>query len=81
MSKRLRHDCAFAAVPIFLRPLIDLLDDWEVGQIRAYYYETLMATLEAYEVQCDRVRKRLSPEANEHRQTERTNKHWGSNDA
>ncbi len=61
MTHRLRHDVAFAAAPLLVEPLRDLMDEWELGEWRAYVYETLVATLEAYDDQVARERQRLSP--------------------
>lgn len=58
---RLRHDTAFAATPLFMAPLESVLDEFEAGGLRAYFYETLMATLEAYERQLEQERRRMHP--------------------
>lgn len=61
MTHRLRHDVAFAAAPLLAEPLRDLMDEWELGEFRAYCYETLLAALEAYDYQVARERRRLPP--------------------
>jgi hypothetical protein len=52
---------AFAATPLLMGPLESLLDPFEAGELRAYYYETLMATLEAFEREMESERRRLHP--------------------
>jgi hypothetical protein len=58
---RIRHDVAFAAAPMFTEPLQDVLDEWQLGELRVFYYETLLATLEAFETQLEQERHRLDP--------------------
>lgn len=58
---RLRHDAAFAAAPSFTKPLEGVLDEFELGVFRAHCYETLLATLEAFERELEKERRRLNP--------------------
>jgi hypothetical protein len=48
MNSRIRHDVAVATAVILTDPLVNLLDGVEVGEYRAFCYETLLAALEAY---------------------------------
>ncbi|MFO0842371.1 MAG: hypothetical protein U0797_08205 [Gemmataceae bacterium] len=63
MTQRIRHDVAFAATPLLVEPLRDLMDEGELGEWRAYCYETLRAALEAYDEQVAQERRRLYPVA------------------
>jgi hypothetical protein len=49
MNTRICHDVAFATALILTDPLVNLLDEWELGEFRAFCYETLKASLEAYD--------------------------------
>lgn len=60
-SRRRRHDVAFAATPLIVEPLWGLMDEWQLGEYRAYCYETVMAALEAYDRAIAREHRRLSP--------------------
>lgn len=61
MTIRVRNDVTCGALPILMQPLLGILDSTEAGEIRAYYYETLMATLEAFEREMERERRRMYP--------------------
>jgi hypothetical protein len=49
MKSRIRHDVAFATALILTDPLVNLLDEEELGEFRAFCYETLKGALEAYD--------------------------------
>ena len=60
-SRRRRHDVAFAATPIIVEPLRGLMDEWQLGEYRAYCYEAIMAALEAYDRAIAQEQRRLYP--------------------
>jgi hypothetical protein len=49
MKSRIRHDVAVASAHILTDPLVNLLDEVELGDFRAFCYETLIGALEAYD--------------------------------
>jgi hypothetical protein len=49
MNSSIRHDVAFTTALILTDPLVNVLDDWELGEFRAFCYETLLAALQAYD--------------------------------
>jgi antitoxin component HigA of HigAB toxin-antitoxin module len=49
MKSRSRHDVAIATALILTDPLVNLLDEVELGEFRAHCFETLMGALEAYD--------------------------------
>jgi hypothetical protein len=49
MNPSIHHDVAFATALVLTDPLVNLLDEWELGEYRAFCYETVKATLEAYD--------------------------------
>jgi hypothetical protein len=49
MNARIRHDVAFATALVLTDPLVNLLDEWELGEFRAFCYEAVKASFEAYE--------------------------------
>jgi hypothetical protein len=49
MKARIRHDVAIATALILPDPLVNLLDEAELGEYRAFCYETLIGALEAYD--------------------------------
>jgi len=61
MSERIRHDVSFAAAPILVEPLQGLMDEWQLGEYRAYCYETVLAALEAYDRAVAQEQGRLYP--------------------
>ncbi len=61
MSARIRHDVAFATTPPLVEPLRGLMDEWQLGEYRAYCYEAILAALEAYDRAVAQEQRRLSP--------------------
>jgi hypothetical protein len=49
MNAHIHHDVAFATALLLTDPLVNLLDEWELGEFRAFCYEAVKATLEAYD--------------------------------
>jgi hypothetical protein len=49
MNLHIRHDVAFATALILTDPLANVLDEWELGEFRAFCYETVKACFEAYD--------------------------------
>jgi hypothetical protein len=49
MNQRIRHDVAFATAIILTDPLVNVLDEGELGDYRAFCYETVKGALEAYD--------------------------------
>ena len=49
MNQRIRHDVAIATTLLLTDPLVNVLDEWEVGDYRAFCYETVKGALEAYD--------------------------------
>lgn len=49
MKSHIRHDVAVAASLILTDPLVNLLDEAELGEFRAFCYEALLGTLDAYD--------------------------------
>jgi hypothetical protein len=49
MTPEVRSRVAFAAVPLLVEPLRDILDEWDLGAFRAYCYDTIVAALAAYD--------------------------------
>ena len=49
MNAHIHHDFAFATARLLTDPLVNRLDEWELGEYRAFCYEAVKATLEAYD--------------------------------
>jgi hypothetical protein len=49
MNARIHHDVAFATALLLTDPLVNVLDEWELGEFRAFCYETVKGALEAYD--------------------------------
>jgi len=49
MNAQVRHDVAVATALLLTDPLVNLLDECELGEYRAFCYETVNAALEAYD--------------------------------
>ena len=49
MNTRICHDVALVIALVLTDPLVNLLDEWELGEFRAFCFETLKAGFEAYD--------------------------------
>jgi hypothetical protein len=61
VSARIRHDVAFVTTPPLVEPLRGLMDEWQLGEYRAYCYEAIVAALEAYDRAVAQEQRRPSP--------------------
>lgn len=64
MNQRLCHDCALMMMEHCIELLVNVLDEEQRLQGRDGIYEICLAGIEAYEVQVDRIQKRLRPMEN-----------------
>jgi hypothetical protein len=62
MNARIRHDVAIATARILTDPLVNVLDEWELGEFRAFCFEAVKAGLEAYDNAIADEEKRRSVE-------------------
>ncbi|MHB1423124.1 MAG: hypothetical protein ACYC3I_08010 [Gemmataceae bacterium] len=61
MSQRLQHDVALMITEHCIELLVNVLDEEEKLQARDGIYEICLAGMEAYELQIDRMQRRLKP--------------------
>jgi hypothetical protein len=64
MNQRLCHDCALMMTEHCIELLVNVLDEEQKLQARDGIFEICLAGLECYELQVDRMQKRLRPMQN-----------------
>jgi hypothetical protein len=64
MNQRLWRDCALMITQHCIELLVNVLDEEQQLQAREGIYQICLAGIEAYEVQVDRMQKRLNPTKN-----------------
>lgn len=61
MNQRVRHDVALMAGTHCVELVSNVLDREQQQQALQGFYEIILASLEAYDLQSDRMRQRLRP--------------------
>lgn len=61
MNQRLCHDVAMTITQHCIELLVNVLDEEQERQARNGIYEICLAGLEYYELQADRIQRRLRP--------------------